>query len=328
MNPRPSSLSKRIRPATKRDWTTAADAYGAALKIDPSLAAIWVQYGHALKESGQLDAAEKAYRQSIELAADVADTHLQLGHVLKTKGQLHEARTAYEKSVQIDFNAFATAELSALAQLNIHGDNQVNAGRQSAWIFDCSDLIQYLKDNRIVTGIQRVQVNIVRAILALAGDQPASKIVYFHIASHSWKEINKVDFQRLVNSAGNIAEVSEKAWAAIRNQILESSEIGQFSFVSDDVLVNLGTSSWIPDYFLRIRTLKIENGVRYVPFIHDCIPLMTPEYCDPGLVRQFRNWITRALRYADANTRKFGVYGLRFGSICLTLPSFPYPRLP
>jgi glycosyltransferase involved in cell wall biosynthesis len=293
-------ISKADAAREIRDWTAAADAYGGALKIDPSLAAIWVQYGHALKESGQLDAAEKAYRQSIELEADVADTHLQLGHVLKTKGALHEARTAYERSVQIDSNSFAKAELSALAQLNIHGHDQEDAARQSAWIFDCSDLVQYLRDNRILTGIQRVQVNIVKAIFALAGDHPASKIVYFDIASRSWKEINQVDFQRLVNSAGNTAEVSDSAWGAIRNQICESSEKGQFSFVNDDALINLGTSWWIPDYFLRIRTLKIENGVRYVPFIHDCIPLITPEYCDPGLVRQFTNWITRALRYADA----------------------------
>jgi cytochrome c-type biogenesis protein CcmH/NrfG len=49
----------------------------------PQRAPIWVQLGHARKESGDLPAAEAAYRRSLALAPDTADTHLQLGHVLK-----------------------------------------------------------------------------------------------------------------------------------------------------------------------------------------------------------------------------------------------------
>ena len=37
-----------------RSWGTAARCYRKALKHNPDVAPIWVQYGHALKESGRM----------------------------------------------------------------------------------------------------------------------------------------------------------------------------------------------------------------------------------------------------------------------------------
>ena len=102
-------------PATLRDvlrrgdaanrrqaWSEAEAAYRDALARDPTLAAIWVQYGHALKEQGKLHEAEEAYRRSLALRADVADTHLQLGHVLKLRQRPDEAADAYLSSYRLD----------------------------------------------------------------------------------------------------------------------------------------------------------------------------------------------------------------------------------
>src|SRR3977135_3296998 len=74
-----------------RSWGRAETAYRAALVLDPSLKHIWVQYGHAVKEQGNLDVAEQAYRRSLALDDTLADTHLQLGHVLKLQGQMDSA---------------------------------------------------------------------------------------------------------------------------------------------------------------------------------------------------------------------------------------------
>ncbi len=63
-----------------RNWPEAARLYREALDRNGSLPAIWVQYGHALKETGHLSEAEAAYRKSIEIAPQEADSHLQLGH--------------------------------------------------------------------------------------------------------------------------------------------------------------------------------------------------------------------------------------------------------
>jgi hypothetical protein len=100
------TLAERARDA--RQWKLAAQLYRKALGRNPRNAAIWVQYGHALKESGELRDPEKlaqaeaAYRRALALDSGAADTHLQLGHVLKLHGKTEEAQAAYLRAFALD----------------------------------------------------------------------------------------------------------------------------------------------------------------------------------------------------------------------------------
>src|SRR6516164_11463620 len=93
------TLADHARDA--RQWERAAQLYRKALDRDPSNPPIWVQYGHALKESGELRDPEKlaqaelAYRRALSLDPVMADTYLQLGHVLKLQGKIEDAQAAY-----------------------------------------------------------------------------------------------------------------------------------------------------------------------------------------------------------------------------------------
>src|SRR5690606_42099590 len=73
-----------------------------ALKLNPGLAGIWVQYGHALKEGGKLDEAGAAYAKAIAIAPMTADTHLQMGHLLKLQGRADDAAASYLRAVALD----------------------------------------------------------------------------------------------------------------------------------------------------------------------------------------------------------------------------------
>jgi glycosyltransferase involved in cell wall biosynthesis len=95
-------ISRGDRARDSRDWVSAARYYRQALDQKPDNPPIWVQYGHALKESGNLGEAEAAYRKSLELDADVADTYLQLGHALKIQGRKIEASVAYLRALALD----------------------------------------------------------------------------------------------------------------------------------------------------------------------------------------------------------------------------------
>jgi tetratricopeptide (TPR) repeat protein len=56
------------RARNERRWGDALEAYAKVLHLTPDSAAIWVQLGHCLKESGDAAEAEKAYlraRQAI-----------------------------------------------------------------------------------------------------------------------------------------------------------------------------------------------------------------------------------------------------------------------
>jgi glycosyltransferase involved in cell wall biosynthesis/tetratricopeptide (TPR) repeat protein len=84
------------------DWKTASLLYEKGLRRDPHNAPIWVQYGHALKESGYLVAAEDAYKKALCLEPLEPDTHLQMGHLLKLQNRLIEAAGYYLRAVELD----------------------------------------------------------------------------------------------------------------------------------------------------------------------------------------------------------------------------------
>ncbi|WP_169852717.1 tetratricopeptide repeat protein [Neoasaia chiangmaiensis] len=86
----------------RRDWAQAALGYRAAINHIPDRPAIWVQYGHALKESGYLHDAELAYRRAIALNSTDADSFIQLGHALKLAERREEAREAYKQAYRLD----------------------------------------------------------------------------------------------------------------------------------------------------------------------------------------------------------------------------------
>jgi tetratricopeptide (TPR) repeat protein len=102
----PLSLADRARDA--RQWELAARLYREALDRDPQNQPIWMQYGHALKEWGdlrdpdKLAQAELAYRRALSFDWRVADSHLQLGHVLKLEGRKDEAVAAYLRAFALD----------------------------------------------------------------------------------------------------------------------------------------------------------------------------------------------------------------------------------
>src|SRR4051794_21421046 len=92
---RPSLITLADRASAAGEWEIAARHYRKALKRNPRNSPIWIQYGHALKQSGNLTEAEAAYRRALTYEPGVADAHLQLGHLLKLRGKIEEAKAAY-----------------------------------------------------------------------------------------------------------------------------------------------------------------------------------------------------------------------------------------
>jgi tetratricopeptide (TPR) repeat protein len=96
------SILRAERAQEARRWELAARHYREALAEMPKMPEMWVQYGHALKESGNVAEAEAAYRKSLDLDPRSADAHLQLGHALKIQGRIDEAVGAYFRSMALD----------------------------------------------------------------------------------------------------------------------------------------------------------------------------------------------------------------------------------
>jgi tetratricopeptide (TPR) repeat protein len=103
------------RARDRNDWAAAAEAYRAHLKSSPGNFPIWVQLGHALKESGQLREASLAYGEAMNLNHADPDLLLNLGHLCKLMDDRTAAVDYYLRSAEIDGNAFALEEIRALS---------------------------------------------------------------------------------------------------------------------------------------------------------------------------------------------------------------------
>lgn len=108
----PRTLGDAAR--ARRDWESAARHYALHLEDHPADFPIWVQFGHALKESGQLERAEIAYIQALRLNGYCADLWLNRGHLSKLRGDRRAARARYARSHALDRNGAASAELKTL----------------------------------------------------------------------------------------------------------------------------------------------------------------------------------------------------------------------
>lgn len=97
-----SLISRGDRAREAQRWNIAVRFYRKALDRNPNNAPIWVQYGHALKESGDLAGGESAYRAAILRDPSAADPYLHLGHILKLRGKPQESQAAYLQAVARD----------------------------------------------------------------------------------------------------------------------------------------------------------------------------------------------------------------------------------
>jgi glycosyltransferase involved in cell wall biosynthesis len=177
------------------------------------------------------------------------------------------------------------------------------AARQRV-IFDISDLILYLRESRVPTGIQRVQLNIIHYAVTEFRDKANPIIVYFDQNKNDWIFIGEDVFLALYQATEAHAETDEEAFQTLMQGLAEGQPLPAYLAVkpSQDrfFLANLGSSWWIENYLQKVRELRKLHDLRYVPMIHDCIPLMVPEHCPAALVEDFRQWFMAVMLEADA----------------------------
>jgi len=104
----------------RKDWQGAVTYYTKALDIRPELGGIWVQLGHALKESGALAEARQAYARAEKLMPQNADLNLQIGHLQKLRGNIGDAANFYRRALL--YNPKNTNAARELTNLGYFGD--------------------------------------------------------------------------------------------------------------------------------------------------------------------------------------------------------------
>ncbi len=302
------------RARNRGNWRTAAASYGAAVAIRPDLVHIWVQYGHALKESGDRGRAETAYRRAIAGGLDNADIHLQIGHVLKLDGRLIEAAEAYgaaflrdpaDPGVMRELSELGWTRADFRAALDRHGSPYVaptiaRKQSRSLLMFDISDLIHFVLVAERPTGIQRVQLQVIGALLEQDQTDPP-RLIAFSRAANSWIDIDVDLFNTIAELTRTQHARDDRAWRDVRRRIMLTLVASDDAdLTARGVLLNLGSSWAFGNYFMAVRKAKLERNIVYIPFLHDCIPILFPQWFVPELQRDFREWLGGVYRHADA----------------------------
>ncbi|MFZ4411352.1 MAG: hypothetical protein ACOYOH_28695, partial [Paracraurococcus sp.] len=272
----------------QRAWADAAEAYGQYLRLRGKDGPIWVQYGHCLKEAGDPKGALLCYQEAERLLPTDADVQLQIGHALKLLGRAEEALGAYAMALSLDpANMHARREL--LGADAVPPDAQVApaarpvappatptartagptapaaAATDTPLVFDASDLLDYFRHNRAPTGIQRVQASIIGEALRGAGGAADTDVCVtaFDPGAGAWKPVPAGLFLRLAALSATGTDTAAPDWAAAQAALAEALRTAPaLEFAPGSVLINLGTSWWLPDYLRHVRAAKARFGLR------------------------------------------------------------------
>lgn len=278
----------------RQDWRAAQVGYEAYLAKEPKNSPIWVQLGHARKEQGDLPGAEEAYRKAIGLKSDVADFHLQLGHVLKLMGKIGAAAKSYRKSLDLDPDS-ASAEIE-LRNLGVKiPDNQGVVTAAVRDVIDLSDVIFYLRHHSTVSGIQRVQLGIARALIER---DRKSREILFVTAGSSRGDYVTVEARIVAELAFGLAAGS---FDAVELQAIlrrATSEGRLYRPRRGDTVLMLGAFWVMENVVENIIHLK-KFGVKIGIMIHDLIPITHPEFCETDLTASFTLYMNSVFDVVD-----------------------------
>lgn len=304
------------------DRAEAEKAYRRALSIESAKADTHLQLGHVLKLQNRFGEAGKAYLQALRLDPGLHDA---LGEIndLASRGvtlpraELAEifgdpqqgpvrpqppdgARRAGQASAEVDAASLndARSYIQALKE-QIQSRGSAGATTQTI-VFDVADLFGYFIGLRLPTGIQRVQIEVISSLLRAPAPGMEIRVCCFSEGADTWVELPAVPFLKLCELSLESGDVSDPAWTGMLSGLRAYMAMAKpLIFPRGVFLVNLGSSWWLQNYFLQIRRAKAQFGIHYVPFVHDFIPIMTPEYCIRNLTQDFITWALGVFQHAE-----------------------------
>jgi glycosyltransferase involved in cell wall biosynthesis len=278
-----------------RDWPATAAAYADHLAILPDDGPVWVQYGHALREIGDPAGAMIAYRQAAALPASEEDGWFQLAGVLRSQGLDAAAEPHFRRAMQLAprFEVYR----------NLPDQPNLLAAVSPVWkarclILDISDLLYFLSDHGRVSGIQRVELELVKAILAAdrTADSAAFDEIVFCFSEFGWAWALEPAALRELIAYTESEEVDSTTAEAVRERIrVRAAPCVPAAGSAYVVLGGFwgGADAWILS--ARMQSLGLAFGV----LVHDLFAITMPELCVEGVGAQFEASLRAGLNTWD-----------------------------
>lgn len=297
------------------DWGTAARHFRDAVAIDGSLAHVWIQLGHALNEIGDRRHGLTAYRTALALDPSKGECYLHLGRWLAHDGDFENAIEAYKSAfwfndvsvhveheiaaVRPSLGVFLQQSKTSRATVTHFQNRETNAqltSTETVLSFDVSDLIAHFRHNKFPTGIQRVQIEVIAE--AVTNFANRTEIFFFIDGIEHFIYLDHSTFMLLATLCKSD---DHEAWVAARDEFFGSIPFSRpYLPPYGAIVINLGTSWWMYNYFLAIRNLKRERNITFISYVHDLIPAIKPQYCVDGVTIDYNTWLVGVFFHADA----------------------------
>ena len=288
-----AGLRKKADQARVKGRLMLAQAlYRRYLKLRPDDPISWYMLGQVYRDRHRPTLAEPCFHRALTLAPHHWRGHAALGRFLKSTGRDREAHAAFTRAVVLGANQQTRQALLDVSAPGIRPDAGVGPGGATIWI-DIADLLIFLRYNRHPSGIQRVQLELLRKAMsrqelaAIITTMPWDRRIWCLSQSRIAAMLHLLDSKGGGNAAMRkvIGDLLETAVEAVPQQGLVLFQPGAF---------------WIgggnPPLHHRVRMA----GMKLVPLIHDLIPVRMPEVCVPELVKEFIAALGEAAHGFDA----------------------------
>lgn len=288
------------------DLNGAIEAYDAAAAQRPDLAETHIFLAHIYKRLSRVEPAITHFLKALHIGEQASGENDELLRLLARQGDKGRAALIGLLRDVLGRLPPAKGEARLLTQIrNVFTENMASPAAAApsdgrpALVFDISDLIGYYANARLPTGIQRVQLETIEGALS-RGDGREIRLCCFIDGREEWLELPLERMRAIARLSIAGGDRFDPEWTeAVAGLRLFLSLTHAFEFPQGASLINLGTSWWLQNYFLFVRDAKARRGIRYIPFVHDMIPIMTPEHCTRGLTQDFISWVIGVFDHAD-----------------------------
>ncbi len=171
-------------------------------------------------------------------------------------------------------------------------------GEEAATLYlDMTDLIEYVKSNTSLSGIQRVVANIINGIEGYSRLKADCRIIPV-IPEYDNCRVFAVDAALVVTmvDALEVARADRTPLNKAIEAVYASRKLVEPK--SGDTFAIAG-AFWIYAHFDMVRQMR-DRGVKFVVFIHDLIQISHPEYVHEAATLVFRRSLVDVLTLADA----------------------------
>lgn len=272
-----------------KQWARAADAYGWHVRLHPHDLGDWVRLAEMSLAAGRPEAAERAYARALREAPRDAHIAFQLAQSLKRIGQDAEALAMFKLSLQLTERTRAKPTATTPILGEVPPDGLV--------LYSVQDLIGYLITHPTVTGIQRVQLGILRHVMATQGDRAG------FVMTDAQPGLERGDFWLIDREA--LIQVMREAEAAHIDHDCLKARIAECRRAARAIrpgaghtLVLLGAFWALGNEPTRYFAAKL-RGARIGAYLYDLIPISHPQFCEMDLSLYFSVGFGQMVAIAD-----------------------------